>query len=80
MLNNYPINQALIDYEVEQECRLREAQDYYSALGCCLHWSADLIYEKKIISIIGEHGMELLKEFNLIKFRAMIRGEKIYAL
>ena len=80
MLNNYTINQALIDYEVERECRRREAQDYYCALGSYFHWKVDAIYEDKIIAIIGEHGFALIREFKLMEPCAIICGRKLYAL
>ena len=80
MLNKYPEHQAYLDYEAERECRAKEAQMCYSAIGCYFHWKADAIYEDKIIELVGEHGLALLREFKLIECCAVINYRRLYAL
>ena len=80
MMNKYPVNQALLDYEAEREYRMREAQMCYSAIGCYFHWKVDAIYEDKIIDLIGERGLALLREFRLIECCAIINYRRLYAL
>lgn len=80
MLNKYPINQALADYEAEQEARKLEAQHYHSFLGSIFHWKVDAIYEDVIIREIGQRGFELIREFRLMEPCGVINGRKLYAL
>lgn len=80
MRDKYPINQAYVDYEVEREARAKEAQSYYSALGCYFHWKVDAVYEDKILDIIGRHGLDLIREFRLMEPCGIINGRKLYAL
>lgn len=74
------IKQSYEDYELERECRAKEAQSYYSALGCYFHWKVDAIYEDKILDIIGQHGLDLIREFRLMEPCGIINGRKLYAL
>jgi hypothetical protein len=80
MLNKYPEHQAYLDYEAEKECRLREAQMCYSAIGSYFHWKVDAIYEDKIIDLVGERGLALIREFRLMEPCAVNYGRKLYAL
>lgn len=80
MRDKYPINQAYVDYEVEREARAKEAQSYYSALGCYFHWKVDAIYEDKILDIIGRRGLDLIREFHLMESCGIINGRRLYAL
>lgn len=80
MLNKYPKHQAIADYEAERECRAKEAQDYYNALGSYFHWKIDAVYEDKIIDLIGERGLSLIREFHLMEPCAVVCGRKLYAL
>lgn len=76
----YVLEQALRDYVDEQREREMEAQSIYSALGAYFKWKAEAIYEDAIISLVGEVGLSLLREFNLIESCGIIEGKKLYAI
>lgn len=80
MREKVSIRQSYTDYEAEHEARAREAQDYYCALGCYFHWKVDAIYEDKILGLIGEHGLNLIREFHLMEPCGSINGRRLYAL
>ena len=56
--------QNLKDYEDERRADEREAQDIYCAL---CHSKANAIHEAKIIELVGKRGLEMLRQFHLIK-------------
>ena len=74
------LKQSYEDYEMEREARCHEAQGYYSVLGCYFHWKVDAINEDKILDIIGQHGLDLIREFHLMEPCGIINGRKLYAL
>lgn len=80
MCKNPSIHQSYEDYKHELESLEREAQDYYCALGCYFHWKVDAVYEDAIIDIIGQHGLDLIREFRLMEPCGVINGRKLYAL
>lgn len=80
MLEKYPEFQAYIDYKVEREYKLREAQSCYNLIGNHFHWKIDAVYEDAIIDIIGQHGFSLIREFHLMEPCGSIDGRKLYAL
>ena len=79
-MNNYPIKQALKDYEAEQSARRFEAESIYSAISCYFHHKAEIVYEDTIISLVGKHGLALLREFRLIESCGTVLGRKLYAM
>lgn len=80
MRDNYPINQAYIDYESERKCREREAYEILSAVSSYFHHKAETVYEDVIINLVGNRGLALLREFKLIETCAVLEGRKLYAL
>ena len=80
MYEKCTMKQSIMDYEMEREARLKEAQDYYCALGCYFHWKVDAVYEDKIVDLIGSHGLSLIREFHLMEPCGSINGRKLYAL
>ena len=80
MYEKITLKQSMKDYALEKEQRAREAQDYYCALGAYFHWKADAIYEDKIIDLVGQRGLELLREFRLIEFCGSPYNRRLYAL
>lgn len=69
----YPTKQAI---RHEREYFLREAHNYYCALGNYFNWQVDTVYENTIIDLIGSRGFDLIRKFNLIE----PCGHKLYAL
>jgi hypothetical protein len=80
MHDKITLKQSMKDYAVERAQREREAQDYYCALGAYFHWKVDAIYEDKIIDLIGQRGLELLREFKLIEFCGSPYNRRLYVL
>lgn len=80
MYDKITLAQSMKDYAKERAEREREAQDYYCALGAYFHWKVDAIYEDKIIELIGERGLALLREFRLIEFCGAPYNRRLYAL
>lgn len=80
MLEKYPESQAYLDYQAEQECKLREAQDCYNLIGNHFHWRIDAVYEDKIIDLVGERGLKLIREFHLVETCGIINNRKLYTL
>ena len=73
------LEQALKDYYDELHEREMEAQSIYSAIGAYFKWKAEAIYEDVIISLVGETGLSLLREFHLIESCGIVQGKKLYA-
>lgn len=77
----YKMNKQIIkDYEAERKANEREAQDIYCAIQSYFHHNAETVYEDIIIELVGNRGLNLLREFRLIETCAVIHGRKLYAL
>ena len=79
-MNNYPIKQAIKDYEAEQSAREHEAQSIYSAIMCYFHHKAETVYEDIIIDLVGKkagRGAYICKKSEcFLKARKARRFEK----
>lgn len=80
MYEKITLTQSFKDYESERASREFEAQNIYSAIGAYFHWKVDAVYEDKIIDLVGQHGLELVKEFRLMEPCGSINGRKLYTL
>lgn len=80
MYEKITLTQSFKDYESERTSREFEAQNIYSAIGCYFHWKVDAVYEDKIIDLVGERGLNLIREFHLMEPCGSIDGRKLYAL
>ena len=77
MRDKIPIKQAFIDYELEQKHELSEAQSYYMLLSSYFN---SAIYEDKIIDIVGNYGLTLLRRHGLIESCGIINNRRLYAI
>lgn len=80
MYDKCTMKQSIKDYHDEHEARRKEAQDYYCAIGCYFHWKVDAVYEDKILDLVGQHGLSLIREFKLMEPCGSINGRKLYTL
>ena len=77
MRDKISIKQAFIDYELEQKHELSEAQNYYMLLSSYFN---SAIYEDKIIDIVGNYGLTLLRRYGLIESCGIISNRRLYAI
>lgn len=80
MIEKISVKQAYADYELEQQFKQLEAQNYYMLVVSHFHCKDCAVYEDTIINIIGKHGLSMLREFHLIESCGIINGRKFYAL
>ncbi len=80
MCKKLSIKQSYIDYELEQQFKELEAQNYYMLVVSHFHCKDCAVYENTLIDIIGKHGLSMLREFHLIESCGSINGRKLYAL
>lgn len=80
MLEKVPIKQAYADYELEQQFRQLEAQNYYMLVVDHFNHKIDAVYEDTIIDIIGKRGLALIREFHLMESCGSINGRKLYTI
>ena len=59
--------QNLKDYEDERRDNETEAQHIYCAIQACYHHKANLLHEMEIVNLVGKRGLEMLRQFHLIK-------------
>ena len=55
------------DYEEERRDAEREAQHIYCAIQSFYHHKANQLHEKEILNLVGKRGLEMLRQFHLIK-------------
>lgn len=75
-----PMRQIALDFESEMAATEAEAVFIYSAIVTHFHGKTETVYEDTIISLVGTHGLELLREFRLIESCAILEGRRLYAL
>ena len=69
----------LAENQIRTKSKEEIAYELYYQLVTCMNGS-ETVYEDVIISIVGNTGLSILREFHLIETCAMFNGRKLYAL